>query len=110
MRRTPAQVEADLTEALDRLAPDLGDRLPPERVLAQRLGCSRETLRRALARLERAGEIWRHVGQGTFRGPRPRFLPLRDTLLIEGATPQDLLSARLMLEPEVAAAAAARAR
>lgn len=109
MRTTPAEIETQLIAALDQLAPELGDRLPPERALARKLGCSRETLRRALARLERAGELWRHVGQGTFRGPRPRSLPLRDTLLIEGATPQDLLSARLILEPQIAAAAADRA-
>lgn len=62
-----------------------------------------------MARLERAGKVWRHVGQGTFRGPRPRSLPLRDTLLIEGATPRNLLNARRILEPEVAAAAACAA-
>lgn len=106
MRRHPDAVERDLVAALDDLAPELGDRLPPERVLARRLACSRETLRKALARLERAGEVWRHVGQGTFRGTRPRALPLRDTLLIEGATPEDLLEARKVLEPEIAAAAA----
>ncbi|MEB8389286.1 FCD domain-containing protein [Rhodobacteraceae bacterium KMM 6894] len=91
------------------VAPDPGDRLPSERALTQILGCSRATLRIALAQLERDGEVWRHVGQGTFRGVRPRHLPLRDTLLIEGATPLDLMQARLVLEPAVAAAAARRA-
>jgi DNA-binding FadR family transcriptional regulator len=62
-----------------------------------------------LDQLEQQGEIWRHVGQGTFRGQRPRALPVRDRLLIEGATPQDLMHARLVLEPAVAAAAARRA-
>lgn len=98
-----------LIRHLARVAPDPGDRLPSERALAQILGCSRATLRLALAQLERDGEVWRHVGQGTFRGARPRHLPLRDTLLIEGATPLDLMQARLVLEPAVAAAAARNA-
>ncbi|MFJ1293055.1 GntR family transcriptional regulator [Paracoccus yeei] len=33
------------------------------------MGCSRQTLRAGLARLQRQGLIWRHVGQGTFVGP-----------------------------------------
>lgn len=93
---------------LDDIAPDAGDRLPSERDLAKRLGCSRETLRKSLATLERDGELWRHVGQGTFRGRRPRHLPIRDMLVIEGATPPDVMRARLLLEPQVAAEAARR--
>lgn len=63
-----------------------GERLPAERDLSERLACSRQTLRSCLATLEKDGEIWHRVGQGTFRGTRPRHLPARDTLLIEGAT------------------------
>ena len=62
-RRSLALVRSDLPVLLDMLAPDTGDRLPPERDLALRLGCSRETLRKALAALETDGAIWRHVGQ-----------------------------------------------
>jgi DNA-binding FadR family transcriptional regulator len=88
---------------------EIGDRLPAERDLARRLGCSRQTLRKHLAILESEGKIWRHVGQGTFRGTRPRGLPIRDTLLIEGATPPDVMRARMLLEPMVAAEAARHA-
>ncbi len=95
-----------LRDALPDLAPELGDRLPAERALAAKVGCGRSTLRAALAKLEAEGEVWRHVGQGTFRGTRPHTHPIRDRLLIEGATPQDLMAARMVLEPAVAAAAA----
>ena len=98
-----------LREALAAVAPELGDRLPPERLLARQIGCGRSTLRAALDVLEDANEVWRHVGQGTFRGPRPVRLPIRDRFLIEGAAPQDLMQARLLLEPAVAAAAASAA-
>ena len=109
MKRSVTTVLPDLRLALDALAPVGGDRLPPERELARSLRCSRETLRACYAILEREGVIWRHVGQGTFRGRRPRHLPVRETLLVEGATPPDLMRARLLLEPQVAAEAALRA-
>jgi DNA-binding FadR family transcriptional regulator len=109
MRKSPKIVLADLRQALDKFAPVSGDRLPSERELGRVLGCSRETLRTCYAVLEKEGEIWRHVGQGTFRGHRPQYAPIRDTLLIEGATPPDLMRARLLLEPQVAAEAALRA-
>ena len=102
-------------EALDRLRAFLrggdtlhGAPLPAERALAERMGCSRQTLRSALAQLDAEGEIWRHVGQGTFRGPRPPGRPMRDTVLIDVTGPSDLMNARILIEPEVAGAAASR--
>jgi GntR family transcriptional regulator len=63
----------DTTEAAlrERLAPGRarpGDRLPPEKDLAEAMGCSRGTLRLALERLEENGEIVRRQGSGTFVG------------------------------------------
>jgi GntR family transcriptional regulator len=63
-----AQIEAWLDDAVaaGKLGP--GDRLPPERELAERLGVSRMTLRHALDSLARRGIVVRHVGRdgGTF--------------------------------------------
>ncbi len=97
-----------LWRVLEDRAPAPGDRLPPERVLKDLIGCSRETLRAALAALEAEGEIWRHVGQGTFRGRAPVGRPVKNTLLLEATTPAELMDARRLLEPQVAAAAALR--
>ncbi|TKT82896.1 FCD domain-containing protein [Aquamicrobium sp. LC103] len=82
------------------------DRVEPERRLAEKLGCSRETLRRALGRLEREGLIWRHQGKGTFIGPRPRGDYVPPQLLYDMASPADFMEARLVIEPSIAAAAA----
>lgn len=109
MGRSVKVVLADLRLRLDKLAPVAGDRLPPERELSAILECSRETLRVCYATLEIEGEIWRRVGQGTYRGSRPTHMPIRETLLVEGATPLDLMTARLLLEPQVASEAALHA-
>ncbi|MGR3454597.1 FadR/GntR family transcriptional regulator [Pseudooceanicola sp.] len=108
MRTDKETAQARLWHVLEERAPASGDRLPPERVLKDLVGCSRETLRAALAALEAQGEIWRHVGQGTFRGRAPLGRPVKDTLLLEATTPSDLMDARRLLEPQVARAAATR--
>ena len=63
-----AQIEERLAEAI--VAGELrpGDRLPPERELAERIGVSRMTLRQALDSLERRGMVVRARGRrgGTF--------------------------------------------
>lgn len=108
MRTGKDAARARLWQVLEERAPASGVRLPPERVLKDLVGCSRETLRGALAALEARGEIWRHVGQGTFRGRAPLGRPVKATLLLEATTPADLMDARRLLEPQVATAAALR--
>lgn len=108
MRSDRKTARERLWRILEDQAPAPGDRLPPERVLKDLVGCSRETLRAGLAALEANGEIWRHVGQGTFRGRAPIGRPVKDRLLVEATTPAELMDARRLLEPQIAAAAAER--
>tara|TARA_B110000003_G_C16607850_1_gene518240 strand:- start:512 stop:1348 length:837 start_codon:yes stop_codon:yes gene_type:complete len=86
-----------------------GDQLPAERALSASIGCSRQTLRHCLKTLQAEGILWRHVGQGTFYGSQPLNVPVRETILIEATSPTDLMEARLLLEPQVAAEAARKA-
>lgn len=82
------------------LAP--GDRLPTERALAETLTCSRTEVRRALSQLEIDGRVVRHVGRGTFVTP-PEPPPGAPKL---SSSPTDLMSARMLLEPQVMSMAA----
>jgi len=60
------QVYLDLRQSLDSGELGPGDRLPPERQLADRYGCSLITVRRALGELAREGRLERTRGRGTF--------------------------------------------
>lgn len=88
---------------------NIGERLPPERTLCDMLGVTRNGLRKALATLENEGQIWRHVGRGTFIGPR-MHTGADETKRIAGQTsPADVMEARLAIEPQLARLAALHA-
>jgi DNA-binding FadR family transcriptional regulator len=87
-----------------------GDRLPPERKLISDLSMSRTTLRKALEALEREGNIWRHVGKGTFvasHGTTAGGSGLSE--LSRQLTPVRMMRARLCIEPAIAREAAINA-
>ncbi len=87
----------------------INSRLPPERELSEILGIKRVVLRKALARLEADGHIWRHVGKGTFVGSPPSAL-LDDISSIASRTnPSEVMQARMTVEPELARLAALNA-
>ncbi|UCH74625.1 MAG: FadR family transcriptional regulator [Rhodospirillales bacterium] len=109
-----SQHAVDRTLALMRQMIEAGDyplnsRLPPERDLCDRLGVTRNTLRRALSTLESEGQIWRHVGKGTFVGTPPNGA-LDDLSQVTSRTnPTEVMQARQMVEPELARLAALNA-
>lgn len=85
------------------------NRLPPERKLSRTLGVSRAELRKALAVLEADGQLWRHVGKGTFLGNRPLDTPADIAAITQRTNPAEVMRTRLLLEPEVARLAALNA-
>jgi len=86
-----------------------GERLPPERELAESLGVTRAGLRKALAVLEGENQIWRHVGKGTFIGSRPIDTHADVAAITKRTNPAEAMRTRLLLEPEVARMAALNA-
>ena len=86
-----------------------GGRLPPERELCDLLGVSRGELRKALARLEGDGELWRHVGKGTFLGVRPAAGGDDVSSVAARSNPREVMRARLLFEPMLAQEAALNA-
>ncbi|HSD35717.1 MAG TPA: FadR/GntR family transcriptional regulator [Alphaproteobacteria bacterium] len=84
-------------------------RLPPERELSRSLGVSRAGLRQALAVLEAEGQIWRHVGKGTFVGTRPISTVSDLDAMVRRTNPAEVMRTRLLIEPEVARLAAVNA-
>ena len=90
-----------------------GDRLPPERQLAEEFGVSRSAVREALSALRMLGLVEARVGEGTFitQPPDERFIsPLALVLTIEQseAMGRELLELRAALEAQSAALAALR--
>jgi DNA-binding FadR family transcriptional regulator len=86
-----------------------GDKLPPERALATRLGVSRPTLREAVRGLVIMGMLETRHGAGTFVVRQETAGdPLTLTIDLRDAPIEELFELRLLLEPAVAERAAAR--
>jgi GntR family transcriptional repressor for pyruvate dehydrogenase complex len=88
-----------------------GDRLPPERDLAERFRVSRASVREALRALEAMGLIKIRLGEGTFvRGISVDSLvePLALVILTRREAVGELFEARRLLEPPIAGLAARR--
>ena len=89
-----------------------GDKLPPERNLAQEFGTSRASIRQALSALEMLGLIESKSGHGNFIRADGAEASIDGELLKElmkAHRPYDIFESRLEIEPTLAALAAARA-
>lgn len=89
-----------------------GERLPPERELAEQFRVSRSSLRQALKVLDIMGVISQRVGDGTYLNagaPTILEVSMEFLILLDGISFAELMEARVIVEPELAARAAARA-
>ncbi len=120
MPRTRASSKDDVTVKLIAVFKQLisegtlvpGSRLPAERELAVSFGVSRNSLRQALKVLEIMGVISQRVGDGTYLNTGAEAIlgePMEFLILLDGITFHELMEARLIVEPELAAQAATRA-
>jgi GntR family transcriptional repressor for pyruvate dehydrogenase complex len=90
-----------------------GDKLPPERELAQLIGVSRETVRAGLQSLAAVGVVDSRRGAGTFVADGPPLLdvnPLSLFTVLHGIPQAELFEARRVIEIDLAGLAAERAR
>jgi GntR family transcriptional repressor for pyruvate dehydrogenase complex len=105
-------VVAHVRDAIERGRLKSGDRLPPERELAQQLGVSRPTVRSGLQVLAGMGVVQIRQGAGTFITAGPPALdsePLTYLAALHGFTRPQMFEARAALEVSVAGMAAQRA-
>ena len=88
-----------------------GSRLPAERDLAKALRVSRSSLRQALKVMEIMGVISQQVGHGTYLKTGASSIlsePMEFLILMDGISSHEVLEARMIVEPELAARAASR--
>ncbi len=107
--RLSGQVVSQFVDMLRRGDLIPGDRLPPERELAERFGVGRNSIREALRELNMLGLVASRHGEGTFVGtPDPRRLmaPFRSVIELSAPTADSIMEFRIAFEPGVAALAA----
>jgi GntR family transcriptional repressor for pyruvate dehydrogenase complex len=108
IKRKSAHIAEQIAEAIRLKVYLVGDRLPPERVIAEQMGVSRPSVREALSALQLVGVLETRAGDGTYV---VKGLDRRDaaiSLLEEHESPVDALEARRVLERSIVQMAAAR--
>src|SRR3954465_15457782 len=104
-------VAAELERMITRGDFGVGEKLPPERVLADRFGVGRSSMREALRLVEAAGLLRIDHGVGVFvvsRSRQARASSLDLLVALEDVTVPELFEVRLALERDAAALAARR--
>lgn len=90
-----------------------GDKLPSEKVLANKLGVSRTVMREALRKLDTAGILNVKQGSGTFVTDNPAVNHLKNAIFpgifLQSVSLQDLIQSRRAIETTTSGLAAERA-
>ncbi|WP_433605322.1 FadR/GntR family transcriptional regulator [Dactylosporangium sp. CA-139114] len=102
-------VAAQLEQLITRGDYKPGEKLPPERVLAERFGVGRSSMREAIRVVEAAGLLRTEHGRGVFVISDKKARPtLSELLVFDDFTVPELFEVRLSLEPDAASLAARR--
>jgi DNA-binding FadR family transcriptional regulator len=113
VRALPKMVASNIERSLcERLAAgewSATGRLPSDRHLAAEYGVARNTIRRAVKAIAQNGFLERHVGRGTFLANSAVAELSAIMKCVMGASPTDLITVRLVIEPQAAALAAKNA-
>lgn len=102
------QVAEQITAWIDSNGLQAGDRLPPERELAQRLGVSRATLSQALVALEVIGVVTVRHGDGTVLSDASGPRRIVEAIRAHAHRLPEIIDTRDALETKIAALAAER--
>jgi GntR family transcriptional repressor for pyruvate dehydrogenase complex len=106
VQRLYLQVAEQLVTLIGSGTPQVGQRLPSERDLAEQFGVSRPTVREAMIALEIAGLVEIRSGSGVYvLAAAEKSLPSPQD---QGAGPFEILEARILFEGEACALAAQR--
>lgn len=111
-KRIYEEIMEQLKDMISRGELKQGQKLPPERELAESLGVSRASVREALTALEAIGILDIRPGEGTFvreTSVSATFAPLAMVLEMEQNSMSQLMEVRRVLETEIAALAVQRA-
>ncbi|MEY8746045.1 FadR/GntR family transcriptional regulator [Bacillales bacterium AN1005] len=88
----------------------IGDKLPTERELCAQFGVSRAPIRQALSALEMKGYIYSRQGEGVYvKSTMAQDEAVTDESFINSVSPEDIVEARMSIEPLIASMAAQRA-
>ena len=88
----------------------IGDKLPTERELCEQFNVSRAPIRQALSALEMNGYIYSRQGEGVYVKSKQSVAESQNTgILLDAVSPEDIVEARMNIEPLIVKFAALRA-
>ncbi|WP_299092882.1 FadR/GntR family transcriptional regulator [uncultured Metabacillus sp.] len=89
---------------------EIGDKLPAERELCEQFGVSRAPIRQALSALELNGYIYSRQGEGVYVKSKQSASESQNlAIIVEAVSPEDIVEARMNIEPLIVKYAALRA-
>ncbi|OLO27880.1 transcriptional regulator [Alkalihalophilus pseudofirmus] len=89
---------------------EIGDKLPSERELCEQFGVSRAPIRQALSALELNGFIYSRQGEGVYVKSNQSLAESQSSaFILEAVSPEDIVEARMNIEPLIVKIAALRA-
>jgi GntR family transcriptional repressor for pyruvate dehydrogenase complex len=107
-KKKSVYVAEQILDAIRRGTYRSGDRLPPERIIAEQMAVSRPSVREALSALQIAGVLESRPGDGTYVTASRDAGDAVVSLLEQEESPVEALEARRLLERAIAQKAAVR--